>query len=305
MCALLALAILGAACRRATDEQATRTPPGDALFRPTGWVTRNAGGVRVSDASGAAFAPMPRARLVSVAPSTTEILFALGLGDRVVGVTTNCNYPPEARTKDKVGDYNLDYERIVALRPDLAVGVQGFTDFAREPLSRAGIRYYATAGSSLADVVESLAALGVLLGAQDAADGLIAQFNAAALRARERAGSSARVSVFWAQWTQPLSTVGPGNFHHDLIELAGGTNIAADLGAPYGPFSEEVLAVRAPQVVLALGQEQADWIRTRFPTIPAVRTGRLHVFDSDAAARPGPRLTEALDALSHLLYPSP
>lgn len=301
---LLLLATLGAlGCRRAenpSEESALKT-----TFTVGSWVSRSDRVVRVRDGSGTLFETKRYQRIVSLAPNTTEILFALGVGDRVVGVTTNCNYPPEATTKEKIGDYNLNYEKIVALRPDLAVGSLGFTEAARPPLERAGIPYYAVSHASFGELLESVWALSVLLGAEDAADRIVAEFNAAVQRAAERIPQGKRLSVFWIQWNQPLSTVGPGNFHHDLIEYAGGRNVASDLGVPYGPFSEELLVERAPEVLLVPSPEVGEWARKRFPYLPAVEKGRVYVFSGDESARPGPRLVSALDALSQRLYPKP
>lgn len=270
------------------------------------WVTKSGDGVQIRDGAGAIFQPMPNATIVSVAPNVTEILFALGVGDRVIGVTTNCNYPPEAAAKEKVGDFNLNYEKILSLKPSLVVGAKGFTDAARDVLAKANVPYFTVSHVNVEEIVESIYALGVVLGAEPAAAIIADDFQKTVVRAKDRAPADAdkRATVFWLQWSEPVSTVGPGNFHHDLIELAGGKNIADDTGVPYGPFSEELLVLRAPQVVLTPSEEQTAWVKSRFPTLPAVKSGRVHVFNSDAIVRPGPRLVEALDELSALLYPS-
>jgi iron complex transport system substrate-binding protein len=292
-----------AGCRRPADDRADASP--NATFTVGAWVTRSAGATTARDASGATLDVKRYERIVSLAPNTTEILFALGVSDRVVGVTTNCNYPLEASTKETIGDYNLNYEKIVSLKPDLAVGSSGFTDTARGPLEKAGIAYYAVSHATFAELLESVYALGTLLGVEDAANGIVAAFNAAARRAAERVPKGEKVPVFWIQWNLPLSTVGPGNFHHDLIEYAGGRNVASDIGVPYGQFSEELFVERAPEVILVPSKDVGDWTRKRFPSVPAVKNGRVYVYSSDESARPGPRLTVALDALSHLLYPTP
>lgn len=301
---LLFFATLGAfGCRR--SENPSKESTLTATFTVGSWINRSDGVVRVRDGSGTLFETKSYQRIVSLAPNTTEILFALGVGDRVVGVTTNCNYPPEATTKEKIGDYNLNYEKIVALKPDLAVGSTGFTDAARSPLERAGIPYYAVSHASFGELLESMWALGVLLGAEETARRIVAEFNAAVQRAAERVPSGKRLSVFWIQWNRPLSTVGPGNFHHDLIEYAGGRNIASDLGVPYGPFNEELLVERAPEVLLVPSPEVKEWAQKRFPHLPAVKKGRIYVFGGDESARPGPRLVSALETLSLRLYPTP
>ena len=266
------------------------------------WVTGVAPDVHIRDGHGAAFTPMADARIVSVVPSVTETLYALRLGSSVVGVTTNCTYPEEAAAVEKVGDFNLNYEKIVSLGPTLVVGSRGFTDGARDVLGRSGIAYFAASHASFQEIVQSLHALGALLGAEAEAKGIVADLDAAIARADVRRGDRERTTVFWAQWNDPLSTIGPGNFHHDLIEYAGGSNVAADLGAPYAQFSEEEFAARDPEVVLTLSGSAVDWVKTRFPSSRATVSGRVYSFNSDASARPGPRLVEALDDLSVLLY---
>ena len=132
---------------------------------------------------------------------------------------------------------------------------------------------------------------------------LVQAFDAAIERAAARAEGKKRPTVFWVQWNQPLSTVGPGNFHHDLIQKAGGENIASDLGSAYAPFSEETLILRNPEILLVHGKAAAEWARRRFPSVEAVRSDRVYLFSFDEAARPGPRLPAALDRLSQLLHP--
>ncbi len=305
-CGLAALS----ACRPA---DAPKSPPvgapptaADDAHRATlvadGWVTGSGPDAEIRDAHGLAFAPMVDARIVSVVPSVTETLFALGLGDDMVGVTTNCNYPPEAAEVEKVGDFNLNYEKIVSLAPTLVVGSRGFTDGARDVLAPNGIAYFALSHASFQEIVESIHAVGALLDAGQRAAEIVADFDAAIARAEARRAGREATTVFWAQWNDPLSTIGPGNFHHDLIEYAGGVNIAADLGAPYAQFSEEEFAARDADVVLAPGAATVEWVGTRFPTSRATTSGRVYAFSSDASARPGPRLVEALDELSRLLY---
>ena len=281
-----------------------RDAPADApVLVADGWVTGDGGERTIRDAYGQTYRPLPDARVVSVVPSVTETLFALGVGASVVGVTSNCDYPPEAASVEKVGDLNLNYEKIVSLAPTVVIGSRGFTDAARDVLAGAGIEYFSVSHASFQEIVESMHALGALLGASAAADAIVAEFNAAIARAEARRSGQDRARVFWVQWNEPLSTVGPGNFHHDLIGFAGGQNVASDLGAPYGQFSEEAFAARDADVVLTVGTDTVPWVEARFPTLKATLAHRVYAFSSDESARPGPRLVTALDELSRLLYP--
>ncbi|GIX06702.1 MAG: ABC transporter substrate-binding protein [Candidatus Poribacteria bacterium] len=257
------------------------------------------------DATGAAF-PLTGAprRLVSISPNCTEILFALGVGDRVVGVTTNCDYPEAARAIEKVGDFHLNYEKILSLRPDLVVGSESFHQEAKRVLESRGLRVFLVADRSIDGLFASIEQLGKLLEASEAAVRLRERYEQVRAQVAERIPYR-RLRVLWVQYHQPLSTVGPGNFHHDLIQLAGGENVAADLSTGYGPISEEVVLERDPEVVLTLGEELREWVQERFPTVTAVRAGRVYVFNDAAALRPGPRLIEAIQSLHRLLYPEP
>jgi len=307
---LSVLLCVAAACNRTSgNEQRPTTSVSPtaadirAPFSPGAWVTSSHGVISVHDAAGTVFHPSDAKRIVSVAPNATEILFALGAGDRVVGVTTNCNYPAEAASREKVGDFNLNFEKIVALEADLVVGTDASTDGARDVLTMSNVPYFAVSKRSLSEILESIHALGVLLGRTEDSERITQEWNAAVQASNSRVPIAGRVSVFWIQWHDPLSTIGVGNFHHDLIERAGGVNIAADLGSAYGPFSEEAALVRDPQVILVPSREMADWVSTRLRVTRAVMEGRVHVFSSDASARAGPRIVDALNDLSRLLYP--
>ena len=242
-------------------------------------------------------------RIASALPSVTETLYALGLEDRIAAVTSNCDYPPEAKEKESIGDFSLNYEKIAALKIDAVIGARGFTDASADRLRELGVQYAAMDSSNMDAVARSIKELGKAFGAGEKARELVQTFDAAIERAAARAEGKKRPTVFWVQWNQPLSTVGPGNFHHDLIQKAGGENIASDLGSAYAPFSEETLILRNPEILLVHGKAAAEWARRRFPSLEAVRSDRVYLFSFDEAARPGPRLPAALDRLSQLLHP--
>ena len=245
----------------------------------------------------------PRSVLIgSAVPSATETLFALGLGDQIAAVTNNCGYPPEALTKEKIGDISLNYEKIAALGLDAVIGARGFTDGAADRLNDLGIRYVGMEISDMDAIARSILELSRAFAVEETGMKIAQSFEDAKERAALRAEGKPRPRVFWVQWNQPLSTVGPGNFHHDLIQLAGGENIASDLGSGYAPFSEELLTLRDPEAVLVPNAKTGDWVRERFPSLSAVQSNRVIVFQGDETSRPGPRLPIALDRLSELLH---
>jgi|DewCreStandDraft_1066081.scaffolds.fasta_scaffold02073_5 iron complex transport system substrate-binding protein len=255
----------------------------------------------------------PPQRIVSLAPSNTEVLYALGLGDRVVGVDRFSDYPPEARGKPKVGGMvDPDYERILSLRPDLVLATGGVQRPVVEKLESLGVPVFALHPQTVEGVLDSILTVARLGGVTRKGWEVVAK-----LRGRIRAVTlktgkiplSRRPTVFWIIWPEPLMTAGPRTFIHSLITLAGGRNIAGDLAGPrdYPLYSMEELVARDPDVIIAttdahgaVGKlsEKPGWRRLR-----AVRAGRVYFVDPDLVHRPGPRLVDGLEAIARLLHP--
>src|SRR5581483_2364976 len=196
-------------------------------------------------------------RIVSLAPSITETLFALGLGDRVVGVTSYCDYPPEATAKEKVGDtLRPSIEKIVALRPDLVVASTSsqLEQFIRQ-LDNLGIPVYVSNPRTVAGVIETIARIGTLTGATRRADELLdgLQKRMASLDARLQGAPRPRVLLILS--TEPLITAGGSTFVNDLIERAGGQSIAARETAEYPQYSLETAVAARPEVIFLQAQE--------------------------------------------------
>lgn len=250
-------------------------------------------------------------RVITLAPSLTEMVFALGAGPRVVGVSRYSNFPPEVQDLPKVGSYvQLDVEKIVALRPDLCLAVKdGNPREAVEKLEWLGIPVYAVNPKNLKEVMETLTALGQILQAREAARTVTARMEwrmdevDARLRGLER-----RPRVFFQIGVTPIVSVGTDTFAHELIHRAGGVNVAAG-SEPYPRFSvEQVLALR-PDVIVVSSMEReqvfeavrAEWMR--WHGIPAVASQRIHLVPSDLFDRPGPRLVEGLELLARILHP--
>lgn len=260
----------------------------------------------VRDARGVALTlgAAPR-RIVSLAPGTTEMLFALGLGARVVGVTTYCDFPPAARTKVKVGDVNVNYEKVVSLRPDLIVASDA-TPTAATRLTQLRRPVFYVAPTSFSAVEQSLRLLGRATGAERQAEVVIGQMErkrkaAAGLAARDAAH---RPRVLIVVVVGPLWVAGAGTFMGDVVARAGGVNAAA--GVPqYAPYSREAVLAHPPDVILADARTaaafRADPVLRR---IPAARAGRfVSVSDPNALTRPGPRLADALLQVARALHP--
>ena len=259
--------------------------------------------------------PRPARRVVSLAPSNTEILFAVGAGEQVVGVTEFCDYPPEAQRLPRVGGMvpgTVSVERIVALRPELVLSVGGLQQPLVQTLQRLGIPVFALEPGSFEEVYRSILQVGALTGHLDQARAVAADMRrqVQALQARLASLSEqGRPRVFYMVWDEPLMTAGPGSFIGQAIELAGGVNVFADVDQPWPQVSLEALVRRDPDVILGPASQarQLSVVRLRrqpgWQRLRAVQTGRVHLLDDDLISRPGPRLVEGLLQMARALHP--
>lgn len=257
---------------------------------------------------------MPR-RIVSLSPGATETLFALGLGDDVVGVSAACDYP-DAASKPRVGEpANFDARRVLDLKPDLVVAggaaLRGLEQ-RLEPLRSAGLEVHVMRPRDLAGVLEEFLRLGLLTGRHREASELID-----ATRARLEAamasvpGEVPRPRVYLETLGQPPTTVAEGIWVHDLIAAAGGTNIYADAPRPEPEAEPGEVAARDPEVAVLAWQGQRgkspslDEVLARpgWAAVAAAKAGRVHVLDDALFTRPGPRVVEGLERLVALLHP--
>lgn len=251
------------------------------------------------------------ARIVSLAPSITEIVFALGEGDRLKGVTDHCDFPAQARTLPRVGSYvHLDLERIVALKPDLCLAIRdGNPKSVVESLDELGIPVYVVDPRNLATAVATVLELGGLLGAKDRAQSLANDMRARIQRVQTRAaGSDRRPRVFFQIGMAPIVSAGANTLIHELITAAGGQNLA-DGPAAYPRFGkEQILALRPEVIVISSmnGEEDLDRVKNewkQYESLPAVQNGRIFVVDANLFDRPTPRIVEGLEKLAAIIHP--
>jgi iron complex transport system substrate-binding protein len=249
----------------------------------------------------------PPRRVVSLAPSSTEIVYALGAGDRLVGVCGQCDHPPEVVRVPRVGGYLVpSVEATIAARPDvvLAVPSPGNRD-AVLAIERGGVHVLIVRDRTLADLWEGMRAIAAALGVPDAGERLVADVSGRldAIRARMRPLPRRRVLMVVGH--RPLVAVGEGTLQDELIALAGGENVAAGAGV-WPQISLEVVVARAPEVIVdaAMGTEggAAD-LFAGLVTVPAVRAGRVVALADDRLFRAGPRLPEAAAALAAAIHP--
>ncbi len=304
---LLALLLVAGCQSRPAD---TPVSPADAVGYPV--TVTGTDGVSVT-------LPSKPRRIVSAAPSNTEILFALGVGDRVVGATEFCDYPEAAKAIPRVGGFmpkSFSAERIAGLRPDLVLTVARVQDPLSESLRKLGLTVLSLDADTLDGVLKNITALGTAVGEADAAQELITKLEAraAAVRAKTDAvPADRRPTVLLLVSEQPLLTAGPKSFPGRLVELAGGRNLFADATQDYPRVGEEEVLRRDPDALLlwhaGAGETPAARLaalrgRAGWAQLKAVRAGRVLAVNEDWISRPGPRLFDALDSLATQLHPS-
>ncbi|HMU60581.1 MAG TPA: helical backbone metal receptor [Gemmatimonadales bacterium] len=241
----------------------------------------------------------PATRIVSLIPATTELLFALGLGERVVGRTTWCDFPAEAREVPSLGDgLQPNLEAIVATRPDLVVLYNSSQNVAAaERLRAQQIPTLLVNTDHLADVPRLARLLAPLAGDPAAGDSLALHFVAELDSATVRT-PTARQRVLILAWDQPPIAIGAGSFLSELVERAGARNVFDDLEAPSAPVSMEAIASREVDAILVLGDTVPPWAsRPEWQAVGAVREHRFLFVPADLFSRPSPRSPAALRAL--------
>ena len=250
-------------------------------------------------------------RIISVAPSVTELLFAIGLGDRIVGVTTYCNYPPEALKKEKIGGYvTPSLEKIISLKPDLVIGTaDGELKAFVKKLAGLGVPIYIINPRSIAGVMASIENIGEITFSQKEAKGLGSFLRKKLQFIQEKIHGRTRLRVLHVMAYDPLITSGQGTFVNDLITMAGGINIAEGAKGSHPRLSMEEVIVKDPQVILLSSMksrdpliEQRQWWE-RWKEVSAVRSRRIHVINADLIHRPSLRIVDGLEEIARAIHP--
>ncbi len=250
-------------------------------------------------------------RIVALAPNITEIIFALGQEHRLKGVTRYSDFPSEAAKLFKVGSYvHLDLERIVALNPDLCIAIKdGNPRLVAQRLESLKIPVYAVDPKNLDTIMNTIIEIGKLLDADEKAKMLVQDMHSRIQRVKslvEKADH--RPGVFFQIGISPIVSVGTPTFIHELIVLAGGTNLASG-PIPYPRFSREQVLALSPEVFIITSMARAavfekvkaEW--SQWPNLPAVRNKRIYLEDSNLFDRPTPRLVGGLELLVRLIHP--
>ncbi|MDO9515569.1 MAG: cobalamin-binding protein [Syntrophales bacterium] len=255
--------------------------------------------------------PSPPRRIVSLAPSITETLFALGLDREIVGVTMLSNYPDAARSKPRVGTFiNISLERVVSLNPDLVIGTaDGNKKETVNQLEGMGIPVYVVNPENLAEILHMILSIGRITGREDEATAL-------ARGLRERIGRVAsslkglkRPQVFLQIGINPVITVGRDTLHNELIQRAGGANIYGETATRYPRCSMEDIIVKKPDIIIVSSMKRGGDFSTvrdgwgKWGTIPAVRDDRIHVIDTDLIDLASPRIVDGLERMAEIIHP--
>jgi iron complex transport system substrate-binding protein len=251
---------------------------------------------------------IPR-RIVSLAPSITETLFALGLDSAIVGVTDHCDYPPDARKKQHVGGMaNPSLESIVALSPDLVVmSVSGNIRGDYDRLRELGITVFVSNPRSVDHVLKSVRDLGALTGKQEKADSVVRDLEAEQTLLVQRAAQSARKRVLLLISIQPIIGVGPGTFLDELLRLANAVNVVQNTPTAYPMLSREEILRQRPEVILVtddlrMGVERITGHYPEWRKLPAVRNKNVRFVDTNLISRPGPRIMRGLEELMNAIH---
>ncbi len=256
----------------------------------------------------AAEVPAPK-RIISLSPATTEILFSLGLGDRIVGVTSFCDYPPEAKKKAKIGGMsNPSLESIVELRPDIVVmTTDGNPREVDDRLRSMSLKTYVWTARTLAELPRGIRDLAVAMGATERGEKLAKEMEEGieknGSRARGQGSGTPKKKVAYIVWPEPLLVAGPGTAIHDAITLLGLENVAVHAPSSYPRYSIEEL-IRSSPDVLIIGKGAGMDIRTvsqgilkKLATVPAVKNGKV-CYVSDNLYRLAPRVIHGIEELA-------
>lgn len=249
-------------------------------------------------------------RIISLAPSNTEILFALDLGDRVVGVTDWCDYPPEALEKEKVGDYNTpDIETILALNSDLILAGYGNTIEVINSLDGLGLTVFGIKTTDLDDLLDDIRTVGEITDKEIEAQALTSEMEGAiqtvASQTEELQPKPRAFYLLWGGEGSPLWSAGSDTFVDELIEKAGGANICGNMTG-YSEVSLEYVVACNPQVIITSSWPGVyEWTMnsTELAITDARETGCVYTCDDNLVQRPGPRLVEGLEWFAHFIHP--
>lgn len=271
-------------------------------------------GLEVTDDVGrTVILPRPAERVVSLTPANTEIVFALGAGEKLVGVTTYCNYPEEAQEKEKIGNIiEVDLEAVVRLQPDLVLAGSLTPPEVVEKIEKLGYPVFVCDAKTIAQVIEDVKKVALLLGMDREGKALSETMERGVediVNAISALSQKERPKVFHLIWHDPLWTAGKDTFIHEFIALAGGENVVSDLTG-YVTLDLEELLRRDPDIITVVSTHGGENLPYNFvlsderlKSLKALQHGRVFAVDGDMVSRPGPRVVDALKTFAQIIHP--
>jgi iron complex transport system substrate-binding protein len=253
-------------------------------------------------------------RIVSLAPSLTEILFALGLEDKIVGVTLNSDYPPAAQKKTKIGTFwQPDTEAVIAAKPDLVVTLQMEQQKnVADSLRRLGYDVLTLKIEKTEDLFTAIQKIGVATGCKQRASKLIENISGHLNDLKSKYSSTSKPKVLWVIQTEPLRVAGRNTFINDFIELLNGENAIGPTIQRYPPIGTEELLICDAEVIIQSAMDKIDIVKQqqhaeifwgKWPSLPAVKNNKIYVINSDTVLRLGPRLPQGVEMVGRFLHP--
>ena len=257
----------------------------------------------------------PPQRIISLAPNVTEILFALGLENKIIGVTRYCNHPKKAQTKNRIGGIvDPDLEKIIDLRPDLIIAFRGNPLRLIKRLKSLDLPVFVLEiGTTLESVFSLIQRIGLVTQRENAAKDLVAHLNGGLEKTRDRLNNvRTRPKVFINLHGKGLWTCGKNSFMNDLVREAKGTNIAGEVPRAWSNYNREELIHQNPDHIVVLAKIEKDYLEVKtwfveeahLESIHAVQKDKISFLNEDLVTRPGPRIFEAFDQLARILHPS-
>ena len=254
-------------------------------------------------------------RIVSLGPSATEILFAIGADKQLVACTDFCDYPAEAKTKASVGGFaanNISLESIISYEPDLVYLFSGMHDSLIKPLQDMGINVYVSKAASVDDVKKEIIEIGTITGHSAEAEDVVKEMNLLLAEARNKSAEAKKNGssplIYWQVWDDPLMTAGKNSFINDIITLAGGINIFGEENSDYPIISDEAVIAAKPQFIFitkASDNYSVTNNKIMFYAMKKDSGASVHYVNDDKFSRPGPRCAEAVQDLTKILYGLP
>ncbi|WP_213974040.1 ABC transporter substrate-binding protein [Tepidanaerobacter acetatoxydans] len=251
-------------------------------------------------------------RIISLAPSNTEILFTLGLEDRIVGVTDFCDYPEAAKSKEKIGGFSEpNIEKIISLQPDLILATSMHQKPVEE-LEKLNVPSVVLDPKDFEDVFTSIEIIGKATGVDDKAAAVVGDLKARVKDVDDKViklTEDERPKVYYEIWPSPITTAGPGTFVNDIIQRAGGENIAKDAKKAYPQYSQEMIVAKNPDIIIfshhGSSNQSAEDILNRqgWESIEAIKNNKVFYVEENLVQRATPRLVDGLEQLAEMMHP--